>query len=84
MNREIYDDLAIRDKIEVASLLQALKASRQIAFQAHVKLNEADEDIKAIYEESEALYARMERLLGDEPDPVFDERTYVPNPDRWG
>jgi hypothetical protein len=80
----IYDKASINQKIQIASALQSLKASRQIAFQAHVALDERDEDIRKIYEEAEALYARMAELVGGVPEPVFDERTYVPNPDRWG
>ena len=82
MNVDIFNALEIRDRIEVLHLLQGIKGARQIAFQAHVALNEDDPDLGIIYRDLEAMYEKMAALVEAPVEPVFDSRTYIPNPDR--
>lgn len=65
--------LGINERMRVVEVLDALKVARQTAFVAAREMP----DLRHVFEEAEALYAKFAEEVGAKYQPVYDEERHV-------
>lgn len=65
--------LGINERMRVVEVIDALKVARQTAFAAAKEMPE----LRNVFEEAEALYAKFAEEVGVKYQPVYDEERHV-------